>query len=214
MYTLYWDAGTAAMAAHASLEEIAVPFNLTRVDLDKEEQRRDWYLKINPLGRVPALDHGGLIVNEAAAILMYLADRHPGARLAPAIDSRDRGSYLQWMAFLTNTLQETMMHWFYPEKYSSAPAAQADVRAHAEQRLVTQCGYIDRSLSGFPYLLGESFSAADYFLVMLCRWTRNTPRPATTYANIKRCIDLVTARPAWQRMMTAQGLTWSGQPPA
>ncbi len=127
MYKLYWDSGTAAMAAHAALEEIATPFELIRVDLDKAEQRSDWYLKINPLGRVPALAHNDQVITEAAAILMYIADRHPSARLAPAIGSRDRGPYLQWLAFLTNTPQETMLHWFYPHQYSSGEAAQADV---------------------------------------------------------------------------------------
>ncbi|MGH6932573.1 MAG: glutathione S-transferase family protein [Dongiaceae bacterium] len=211
MYKLYWDAGTAAMAAHAALEEIATPFELVRVDLDKDEQHSDWYLKINPLGRVPALANKEQVISEAAAILMYVADRHPGARLAPAVDARERGSYLRWIAYLTNTMQETMLHWFYPGKYSTSEAAQADVHAHAEQRLADHCRYIDRALAGGPYLLGETFSAADFFLVMLCRWTRNTPKPAATYPNIKRCIDLVVARPAWQRMMKAQGITWSGK---
>ena len=212
MYKLYWDSGTAAMAAHAALEEIATPFDLIRVDLDKDEQHSDWYLKVNPLGRIPALAHNDLVISEAAAILMYIADRHPGARLAPAIDARERGAYLQWLVFLTNTVQETMLHWFYPEKYATTESARADVQAHAQQRLASHCHYIDRALAQGPYLLGDRFSAADLFLVMICRWTRNTPKPAMTYSNIKRLVDLVIARPAWQRMMKAQGITWSGLP--
>jgi glutathione S-transferase len=211
MYKLYWDSGTAAMAAHAALEEIATPFELIRVDLDRNEQRSDWYLKVNPLGRVPALDHNGQIITEAAAIVLYIADRHPGARLAPGLDARERGPYLQWLTFLTNTFQETMLHWFYPESYSSSSVAQADVKAHAGQRLSSNCQYLDRALARGPYLLGDQFSAADFYLTMICRWTRNSPKPAMTYPNIKRCVDLVIARAAWQRMMKAQGITWSGE---
>jgi glutathione S-transferase len=213
MYKLYWDAGTAAMAPHAALEEIGVPHQLIRVDLDKGEQRSDWYLRINPLGRVPALVEGDMAMYEAAAILMYLADRHPSARLAPPADSPRRGPYLQWLAYLTNTAQETMLHWLYPELYCDGPEAQAAVKAHAERRIAEVWSHLDRSLGGGPYLLGDALSAADLFLVMLCRWSRHLAKPAMTCANIRRTVDLVIARPAWQRMMTAQGITWSGQPP-
>lgn len=212
MYQLYWDAGTAAMATHAALEEVAAPFELVRVDLDKAEHRSDWYLKINPLGRIPALIHNDQTITEAAATLMYIADRHPSARLAPALDTRQRGPYLQWLTFLTNTPQETMLHWFYPHQYSNSEAAQTDVKAQAERRLSSNLQYIDRALANGPYLLGEQFSAADLYLAMICRWTRNTPRPAMTYPKIMRCVDMVIARPAWRRMMKTQGITWSGKP--
>ena len=72
-------------------------------------------------------------------------------------------------------------------------------------------GKIDAGLSADgPYMLGETFSAADIFLVMLCRWTRGMAEPATSYPNLNRLIALVSARPAWAAMMQAEGIDWNG----
>ena len=206
MYTLYWDVGTASMAPHAMLEEIAAPHKLLRVNTDKGEQHNSWYLKINPNARVPTLDHNGQIFYEAAAITLYLADLHPEAELAPPIGDPVRALYLQWMAYLTNTAQEAMMCWFHAEYYAPDASSQMAVRAMSLRRADVIFQKLDNTLA--PYLLGQRFSAADLFLVMLCRWTRNFEKPATTYSNLKRLVDLVVERPAWMRMMQVEGITW------
>src|SRR6185503_7236532 len=167
MYTLYWDVGTAAMAPQAILEEIGAPHKLVRVDTDNGEHRQPAYLKINPHGRVPALAENGLLMYESAAICLYLADRHPEARLAPAIISPERAHYLQWMAYLTNTVQEALMHWYHPEHFGP-PETHGGIKLVAASRLDGMWAFLDGELASHgPYLLGDSFSAADIFLVML-----------------------------------------------
>jgi len=143
---------------------------------------------------------------ESAAILIYLADRHPEARLAPAPDRPERGHYLQWLVYQTNTVQEALLQWYHPDWYV-APAAEAALKAEAERRLDRMWRYLDGVLAeNGPYLLGATFSACDLFLHMLVRWTRNMPIPATSYPRVKRCVDLVRARPAVQAMMAAEGI--------
>lgn len=204
MYTLYWDPGAAGMAPHAVLEEIGAPHKLVLVDIEKGEHRKPEYLKVNPHGRIPAFADGDIVMYESAAICLYLAEKHPEARLAPPVGTPQRMAYLQWTAYLTNTVQEALMHWFHPEHYAP-PEAHPAVKATAENRLDKLWAFLDGELGRKgPYLLGETFSTPDIFLTMLTRWSRNMARPAATHANLRRLVELVRARPAYQRMLKAE----------
>lgn len=207
MYKLYWDPGSANMAPHGVLEEIGAPFELVLVDTEKGQQRTSEYKKLNPNARVPTLDHDGMIMFESAAICLYLCERHPEAKLMPAVGSPKRGRFLQWLTFLTNTVQETLMQWHHSDYYADESHCQQAVKAHSEKKLDRLWQQLDAALGrDGPYLLGETFSIADIYLAMLSRWTRNQAKPASSYANIKRCVELVKARPAYQRMLKAEGI--------
>lgn len=211
VYRLYWDRGSANMAPHAVLREIGCPFELVRVDSSKGENRSAAYLALNPHHRVPTLVHGSRVMYESAAILLYLCENHPQSGLMPPVGSDSRPLFLQWLFYLTNTLQEELQHWWHADHYLDSDAARAELKAVAERRIGVMFGKIDAALAARgPYLLGRDFSAVDVFLVMLCRWTRGMARPATTHAGINALIGLVTARPAWTDMMAAEGITWDG----
>ena len=207
MYTLYWTPTGANMAAHAALIEIGAPFDLVMIDLEKGEQHRPEYRKIQPHGRVPALRHDDLVIYESAAILLYLADRHPESKLAPDLRSRERGLFNQWLMHLTNTLQEHQMHWFHPDFYIAGADRQADLKAHAQSRIVESFRYFDGVLAARgPYLLGERFSAADLFFYMLGFWTRRMAHPATNFPHVREQMKRVNARPAVAEMLRQEGL--------
>jgi len=127
MYKLYYESGAASMAPHAVLQEIGAPHELVLVDTGKGEHRGAAYLKLNPNGRIPTLDHDGMIMYESAAICLYLSERHPDAKLMPAVGAPRRGHFLQWLTFLTNTVQEASMQWFHPDYYADDAAAQQAV---------------------------------------------------------------------------------------
>jgi len=207
MYKLFYSPGSAAMAPHALLEEIGAPFELVRVDTKGGEHKKPEYLKMNPNGRVPTLLDGDQAIYETAAIMLHLADKHPGSGLAPAVGTADRARYYQWLVYMTNTVQEAYIEYFHPDYYAKTESGQAEVKAASEARLQPMFAILDKALEKGPYLLGSAFSAADIFLMMMARWSRNMAKPAVTYPNIKRCVDQVLARPAIQRMMKAQGLT-------
>jgi glutathione S-transferase len=207
MYKLYWDVGKASLAPHALLEEIGAPYELVRIDTDKGEQHQPWYLKINPNARVPTLDHDGRIFSETAAIMLYLTDLHPDAKLAPLLGDPSRALYLQWMVYLTNTAQEALMCWFHANYYAPDASSQAAVKEMSLRRIDAILQKVNGVLS--PYLLAHQFTAADLFLVMLCRWTRNLERPATEYQNLGTLVQFVIERPAWKRMMLAECITWT-----
>jgi glutathione S-transferase len=207
MYKLFYSPGSAAMAPHAALEEVGASYEPILVDMKAGAHKRPDYLKLNPSGRVPTLVDGEQVVFESAAISMHLADKHPAAGLAPAPGTAERGRYYQWMTYLTNTVQEAYISYFHADYYARSEGAIGEVKATSEARLQPMFQIIDTTLADGPYLLGQRFSAADIHLMMLARWSRNMAKPAVTYPNIKRCVDLVMARPAVQRMFKAQGLS-------
>ena len=122
-----------------------------------------------------------------------------------------RGAFLQWLFWLTNTLQEDLQHWWHADNYLDTEPARHELKAVSERRLGRMFSDLDSRLGqGGPYMLGNCFSAVDIFLVMLCRWTRGMAVSATSYPNLNRLIGLVTARPAWKAMMLAEGIDWNG----
>jgi glutathione S-transferase len=207
MYKLFWDSGSANMAPHAALEEIGCKYEPVQVDTKTGAHKRPEYLKLNPNGRVPTLADGDAVMYESAAILLYLADKHPEAGLAPAIGTPERMLFLQWLMYLTNTVQEAFMHYFHAEHFAGAEAARADLKATAEKRLEKMWATIDAALAANgPYLAGAKFSGADLFLHMLSRWSRSCARPTSSFPHVRKLVDLVKARPAVQRMMKQEGL--------
>jgi glutathione S-transferase len=207
MYKLFWDPGSANMAPHAVLEEIGCPYELVLVDIRKGEHKQPAYLKLNPNARVPTLVDGDRVMYESAAIVLYLAEKHPEAKLMPAPGTPGRMLFLQWLMYLTNTIQDSFILYYHPDNFFADEPSRAGLKAAGEQRLDRQWAVVDAGLAANgPYLAGASFSAADLFLHMLARWSRNCARPAWAFPHIAGQLDLVKARPAVQRMMAQEGL--------
>ncbi|WP_066709159.1 glutathione S-transferase family protein [Celeribacter ethanolicus] len=208
MYTLYYYPANANAAPHMMLEEIGTAFELSLVDRKTEAQKSAAFLAINPNGRIPALSDGGLVIFEAAAIALYLADKHPGAHLAPAPGTPERARFYQWLIFLTNSLQEELMIWQYPERLTGSDThAEAVVKAGSEARINAYLDVIEAHLAeDGPYFMGDRISAADFYLTMLCRWARPMATPPRSYPSISRLLDLMTKRPSVQRAYAAEGI--------
>lgn len=208
MYTLYWGPNSAALAPEILLEEIGARHEIKTIDISQQQHQTADYLKLNPNGKIPTLVvDGRQVLFESAAICLYLADRHPEAGLAPAITEPARGLYYQWLAHLTNTLQPTYLAYYYPDRFTDDPKGTAAVQSRAQAELARIWGRIDKALGEKgPYLLGERYSACDAFLFMLSSWQDPLPDLYGRFKNVKRCADLVRARPAVQRILPANGL--------
>jgi len=206
MYTLYYSPGTASLAVHLALLELGVPHELKRVDLAGGEQNTPAYLALNPNAVVPTLLVDGKPVYEGAAILMLLAERHPEARFAPAAGTPDRGLFLQWMLHLANVVQPTFRIWFSPEKYAAEGAAHA--KDLARRQIETAWQHFDAFVATRgPYALGADFGVLDIYATLLMRWSRNMPKPATTWPALGALASRVKARPAWKKLYEIEGLT-------
>jgi glutathione S-transferase len=210
MYTLYFAPGAASFVVHWLLIECDAPHRLQRLDLEGREHKRPEYLALNPAGVVPTLMIDDRPVCEAAALLLHLADAHPAAGLAPALASPQRAAYYQWVLYLANTLQPAFRHWFYPQEAAGEAPAEA-AKACARARIEACWERIDGHLGGNgPYLLGDHVCAADFFLTMLMRWSRNMPRPASDWPHLAALIVRMKARPSFRALYEREGLSeWS-----
>ena len=208
MRELHYYPGNASMAPHLLLEEIGAPFALRLVDRTQGAHKSPGYLRLNPNGLIPVLVDGELVLYEAAAICLHLADMQPQAALAPALGTPARAHFYKWLVWLTNTPQATLITYFYPERWADTPEAIAQVKAHAEAKVGTMLAQLDAELArhGGPWLLGDAFSAVDAYALMLCRWTRGFARPARSLPQLGPYLQRVLARPATQRVFASEAL--------
>ncbi len=207
MHTLYYSPGAASLVIHWLLIELDVPHSLHRLDLAAGEQKQPAYLAINPAGVVPTLVIDGVVHVETAALAMHLADCHPAHGLAPALGTTERGRYYEAFLRCANTLQPAFRRWFYPESFVD-PAVAAALRADVQQQIEAGFARFDADLGdGRPYLLGNTPSAADFMLVMLMRWSRNMPKPATEWSNLQALATQLKARPSFATLYQREGLT-------
>ncbi|WP_426702112.1 glutathione S-transferase family protein [Rhodanobacter sp. Col0626] len=205
MYTLYYAPGSASMLVHLTLLEIGTPHTLERVDLDAGQQRGAAYLALNPNGVVPTLVIDGMPHGEAAALAMLLAERHPDAALVPAAGSARRADYLQWMLYFANSLQPLFRQWFYPADHLPEGA---DTIKQAAGAGIERCwSHLDAHLAAHgPYMLGDNFGVVDLYALMLMRWSRNMPRPATAWPQLAALATRLKPRPSWKKLCDIEGL--------
>ncbi len=205
MYALYYSPGSANLVVHLTLLEIGVAHTLERIDLEAGQQRSAAYLAINPDGVVPTLVVDDVPHGEAAALAMLLVERHPEAALAPPPTSSTRAEYLQRMLYLANTLQPLFRQWFYPGDH--LPDGAATIKEAARIGIEAAWSRIDAQLAAHgPYLLGDLFSVVDLYALMLMRWSRNMPRPATEWPHLAALAARLKSRPSWQQVCEAEGL--------
>lgn len=207
MYTLYYSPGAASLLVHWLLLELGELHELRIVDTTKGEQKSAQYLAMNPNGVVPTLLIDGAPMFEAAAIAMHLADKHAEANLAPGTDSDARRAYTQWMFHLANAVQPLFRQWWYPHEPAGDLNAEL-VKQGLVPRIAAAWDRIDAHLAAQgPHLLGNRLSAADFYLVMLMRWSRNMPRPATDWPNLDALAKRLTSRPSFKVLYEREGLS-------
>lgn len=206
-YVLYCSPGSASSIVHWMLIELGAEHQLQQIDLAAGEHKQPDYLRINPSGVVPTLLIDGEPVFEAAALMLQLADQFPEAALAPAIGTPERARYYQWTLQLANSLQPAFRLWFYPSEGAGEANAEA-TKEHAQSRIEAAWDRLDAELaSRGPYLLGEKMSMLDFYATMLMRWSRNMPKPATQWPQLRALAERMKARPSFKTLYGREGLT-------
>lgn len=207
MLRLHYYPGNASLAPHMALREIGAPFELVLVDRDRDAQHSAKYLRLNPNGRIPTLEDGGVVLWETAAILLHLGERFPASGLVPPIGSPLRPHLLKWLFHLSNTPQAEYRGYFYPHTRSDDEAALPGIKAKAEATLAEMFTIIDTALGQGPWLLGETYTVADPLLLMLIRWGRGLTRPLRDYPSLGPYAKRMLARPAIAATFEAEELT-------
>lgn len=188
---LYHAVPSRSSIVHWMLEEVGRPYELRLLDLKKGENRTPEYLAVNPMGKVPTLLHDGVAITEAAAICCHLADAFPEAKLNIPVGDARRGPYLKWLFFSPGCIEPAMTDVALKREAPPRPMV-------GYGDFDTLVGVLADALRQGPYLLGETFTAADVVLGSTLRWAMMfelMPRrdEFTAYAG------RLEARPALQR---------------
>lgn len=208
MLRLFYYPSNASLAPHLLLEALGAEYVLELVDRNQGAHKSPDYLRLNPNGLIPVLVDGDLVLYESAAICLHLVDRHPQAGFAPPPGTPARAHFYKWLIWLTNTLQPTIMAYYYPERWANSDDAIAQVAKCAEQRVGNLLDQLEAELArhGDEYLLGADCSAVDFFALMLCRWTRGMARPARSLPCLGAYLARLLAQPAVVRTFAQEGL--------
>jgi glutathione S-transferase len=162
--TLYHIAPSRSSIVHWMLEEVAEPYDIHLLSMKRGEQRAPDYLAVNPMGKVPALKHGDVVITEAAAICAYLADEFPKRKLNIPVGDPRRGVYLKWLFFGPSCVEPAITDRAYPRKEppSSGTLGYGDYD--------TVIDVLTKAIAKGPYLMGEQFTAADVVIGSGLRW--------------------------------------------
>jgi glutathione S-transferase len=190
--TLFHSPNTRSSGTLVLLEELGAPYQLHVLNMQAAEQRQPAYLAVNPMGKVPAILHGDVLITEQVAIYLYLADLFPAAGLTPAIGDKLRGPYLRWMAFYAACLEPAVVD--RAMKREPAPAAMSPY-GDFETVMAT----VNAQLRAGPFILGQDFSVADVLWGSALGWiTMFGLVPETP--EIKAYVERVATRPAAARV--------------
>lgn len=200
MLTLYYSPGVCSMASHIGLEEIGEPYEKRPTLLPKGEHKSEAYLKVNPRGKVPALEVDGKVITENTAILTFLARRFPQKKLIPA-DPVEEARCIATMAWFSNTVHPCYTHYVRPERYAEGEGAQASVKETGRKSFYTQCTEIDSMLEGREWIMGDDFSVADGYALVFYGWGVRASLPMQDLANYTAWKDRMLKRPAVRRVL-------------
>ena len=162
--TLYHAVPSRSMVTRWMLEEVGEPYDIHLLNLAKGENRAAEHLAVNPMGKVPALRHGDVVITENAAICTYLADAFPKAGLSVPIGDPRRGVYLKWLFFGPSCIEPAITDCAYPRK--EEPRRGALGYGDFE----TTMDVTAKGVSAARYLMGEQFTAADVVIGSSLRW--------------------------------------------
>ena len=204
MIQLFYAPGTCALAPHIVLEWIGEPYDLQKVKPSDPD-----YLKLNPLGQVPAIIDGeGKVMNQADAILKYLARKYPEAKLGDEGTLRDEYDLDRWLAFLTGDMHPAFFPYFVPDRYSTD---QSDIAKQATKeaayKLIDRVyKHLEQHLDGKDFVVGNRRTIADPYAFAMIRWGNNLPDGLASYPNLDRFYNHWLEDAGVQRAMAKQGI--------
>jgi len=200
---LYYMPSACSLASHIVLEWIGKPYEAHR--LSRDELKSPDYLKVNPMGAVPAITDGDWALNQNAAVLEYLVETHPDCGLMGDGTPRSRAEVRRWLGFVNSDVHKTFSLVFGPQRFMSSEAGQEELRKSASERLRELFGVADQRLAGREWLADQR-SIADAYLYVVLRWARGKKIDLSGYDNLARFHDRMDQDAGVQRALKEEGL--------
>jgi glutathione S-transferase len=204
MLTLYFSPGSCAQASLIALEEAGLAYEAKRVDFKGGEQQSAEYLAINPKGRVPVLSTDKGTITENPAILAYIAQTAPRARLAPLDDSFEFARMQSFNSYLCSTVHVNHAHGGRAYRWTDSPEAMEAMKAKVSQNMSENFALVEEKMLKGPWVMGLSFSVADCYLFTIFNWAE---KDSVDISRLPKLVDHRTRmlqRPAVQRALAVE----------
>lgn len=204
MLTLYYAPKTCALASHIALIEAGAPYQLERVNFAEGAQRKPEYLALNPKGRVPALATERGTLSEGPAILAFIAQSFPAARLAPLDDPFAFAQMQSFNSYLCSTVHVAHAHRFRGSRWADDPAAHLSMQQKVASNMLECFQLIEASMFQGPWVMGEAYSVADAYLYTLASWLPGDGVDMAALPKTQAHTQRMEQRPAVQRALAEQ----------
>jgi len=206
MMKFFYAPGTCALASRIALEEAGAPYEAVRLSFREAEQRKPEYLAVNPKGRVPALVTERGVLTETPAILLYVAQSYPAARLAPIEDPFALGRAQAFNSYLCSTVHVAHAHRMRGYRWVDADDA-ASIAAMKKKvpQSVGECfALIEREMLAGPWVMGESYTICDPYLFTLSQWLEGDGIDRTRFPKLMEHTRRIKERGAVQRALAGE----------
>lgn len=199
---LYYMAGACPLAAHIVLEWVGQPYEAQAVSRDKLKEPE--FLALNPVGSVPVLTDGDLVLTQSSAILEYVAEKYPEAALMPQ-DIKGRADTRRWLAFVNADLHKSFSLVFGKAAYTSDAACQEQLVAGGKAQAMRLFGIVDKQLEGKEWVTGTR-SIVDPYLYTVMRWALAVKMDLSGFSNLLAFFNRMNADAGVQAAVAAEGL--------
>ncbi|KJC58560.1 glutathione S-transferase [Bradyrhizobium sp. LTSPM299] len=204
MLKLYYVPGTCALASHIALAEAGAPYTTERLDFKTNQQNSPEYLKINPKGRVPALVTDRGVLTETPAVLAYIAQTFPQAKLAPLDDAFEFAKVQAFNSYLCSTVHVNHAHKGRGYRWAADESSFADMKTMIPKTMAASFGLIERDMLKGPWVMGESYTVCDAYLYTLTLWLDGDGVDLATLPKVKAHRAAMESRPAVQKVLAEQ----------
>jgi glutathione S-transferase len=199
----YYAPKTCALATHIALEESGASYEAIKVDFSKGEQTGAEYLAINPKGRVPVLITGKGTLTETPALLAYVAQIAPAAKLAPVEDAFAFADMQAFNSYLCSTVHPHHAHAVRGTRWADDPAALAELKRKVPGNLSACFRMIDGTMLKGPWVMGDVYSVADPYLFTVSRWLAMHQIDVADFPKVSDHLKRMQDRPSVQRVIAS-----------
>jgi glutathione S-transferase len=201
MFKLYYAPGTCALASHIALQEAGAAYTTERLDFKSNQQNSPEYLAINPKGRVPALvtDHG--VLTETPAMLAFIAQSFPQAKLAPLGDPHAFAQVQAFNSYLCSTVHVAHAHKGRGYRWAADEASFADMKRKVPQSVGASFALIERGMLRGPWVMGDSYTICDPYLFTLAQWLEGDSVDLSTLPKVIEHRNRMSERPAVRKVL-------------
>jgi glutathione S-transferase len=204
MIKFFYAAHTCALASHICLEEVGAEYSTARIDFASGEQRQPHYLAINPKGRVPTMVTDRGILTETPAILAFIAQSFPAARLAPLDDPFAFAQVQAFNSYLCSTVHVAHAHRMRGYRWADHPVAIKEMQRKVPESVGACFDLIERDMLKGPWVMGEAYTICDPYLFTLAQWLEADGVELARLAKVADHSRRMSERPAVRKAIAAE----------